>query len=71
MTEKKRILVVDDENLMVRIMSDELISQGYEVEEATSGEGAIDAALRTPPDIILLDIVMPGMDGYEVGTEGV
>lgn len=66
MTEKKRILVVDDENLMVRIMSDELISQGYEVEEASSGEGAIDAALRTPPDIILLDIVMPGMDGYEV-----
>lgn len=66
LSEKKRILVVDDENLMVRIMSDELISQGYEVEGANSGEGAIDAALRTPPDIILLDIVMPGMDGYEV-----
>ncbi|MDT8317686.1 MAG: response regulator [bacterium] len=66
MTEKKRILVVDDENLMVRIMSDELISQGYDVEEANSGEGAIDAALRTPPDVILLDIVMPGLDGYEV-----
>jgi len=63
LSDKKRILVVDDENLIVKIMSDELISQGYEVEEARSGEAAIDTALRTPPDVILLDIVMPGMDG--------
>jgi len=66
MPEKKRILVVDDENLLVRMMSDELISQGYEVEAANSGEEAIDKALSVVPDVILLDVIMPGMDGYEV-----
>ena len=62
MPDKKRILVVDDENLMLKMLSDGLISRGYEVEEAKSGEEAIDTALRSLPDVILLDVVMPGID---------
>ena len=61
-----RILVVDDEpvnlHLLVRILS----SEGYEVRTASNGEAAIKEAQALPPDLILLDIMMPGMDGFGV-----
>jgi len=66
-TEKKGdILIVDDtpENLM--ILSEYLIREGYEVRPVLSGELAIQAAELKPPEIILLDINMPDLNGYEV-----
>lgn len=60
-----RILVVDDERLLRTMMSDGLIAAGHEVLMAASGEEAIPLAKRERPDCILLDILMPGLDGYE------
>jgi adenylate cyclase len=65
-TEPGLILVVDDVITNVRLLEAILSPRGYEVCSAQSGREALEAVARRPPDLILLDIVMPGMDGYEV-----
>ncbi|MBN1887667.1 MAG: response regulator [Thermoflexales bacterium] len=62
------ILVVDDEPSNLRVMAQVLQGGGYMPRCVRSGEAAIEAAEADPPDLILLDIRMPGMDGYEVCT---
>lgn len=64
--EKKKILVVDDEERNLRLMAAFLIPLGYEVLFAHDGEEAIEAVRSYCPDLLLLDIMMPKMDGYEV-----
>jgi len=66
--EKKRatILIVDDEPRVVRLLSMMLREEGYEVLQGYSGEAALEATEKESPDLILLDIMMPGIDGYEV-----
>ncbi len=66
MTDKDKILVVDDTPPSLRLLTVLLKEEGYEVRSAISGELALDAAASEPPDLILLDIRMPGMDGFEV-----
>jgi diguanylate cyclase (GGDEF)-like protein/PAS domain S-box-containing protein len=66
MLNKGKILAVDDTPASLRLLKDILKSEGYEVLSAISGELALNAAKNNPPDLILLDIRMPGMDGYEV-----
>ena len=61
-----RILVVDDEERNRRLLVAMLEAEGYVVLEAADGERALERAQQNPPDIILLDIMMPGMDGYDV-----
>jgi putative two-component system response regulator len=61
-----KILAVDDTPASLKLLSDLLKAEGYEVLSAISGELALKAATRTPPDLILLDIRMPVMDGYDV-----
>jgi adenylate cyclase len=61
-----RILVVDDIPANVRLMEAVLRSNGYEVVPAASGAEALDAIAASPPDLILLDVQMPGMTGYDV-----
>lgn len=61
-----RILVVDDQLQNVEILQDRLAGHGYEMLTATTGEVALEIATTAQPDLILLDIVMPGMDGIEV-----
>src|SRR5688572_16473022 len=61
-----RILVVDDQPQNVEILKDRLEGYGYEMWTATSGEAALDIITTEEPDLILLDIIMPGMDGLEV-----
>ncbi len=63
---KGNILVVDDRPDNLRVLSTMLSKQGYHVRKALNGEMALTACEATPPDLILLDINMPGMDGYEV-----
>lgn len=63
---RETILVVDDAVANLRLLSDLLGGQGYKVRPAASGLLALQAARATPPDLVLLDISMPGMDGYEV-----
>ncbi|HVY26644.1 MAG TPA: hybrid sensor histidine kinase/response regulator [Polyangiaceae bacterium] len=66
MTAGANILVVDDTLENVRLLSSMLGRQGYEVRPVTSGRQALVAAEREVPDLILLDINMPDLDGYEV-----
>lgn len=61
-----KILVIEDEPDMLTILRDNLEVEDYRVEVATSGEEGLKAALREPPDVILLDIMLPGMSGYDV-----
>jgi len=66
MTDKGKILVVDDTPASLRLLTDILKAEGYEVRSAISGELALRAATSNPPELVLLDIRMPEMDGYEV-----
>jgi len=66
MKNQARIMVVDDDERNLRLMDAMLIPQGYEVILAHDGEDALSKVKETPPDIILLDIMMPKMDGFEV-----
>ena len=61
----KRILAVDDQEDNRRILRDLLTSAGYEVSEAMTGEEALAQAEALVPDLILMDIQLPGIDGYE------
>ena len=61
----RRILVVDDEPGILVYVGANLRAQGYEVATARSGQAALDAAALKPPDAVVLDLAMPGIDGYE------
>ena len=62
---KGRILVVDDEIYIVHILDFSLGMEGYEVLTALDGEQALEKARAEKPDLIVLDIMMPKLDGYE------
>jgi signal transduction histidine kinase len=61
-----RILVVDDQPVNLRVVSNLLSRQGYEVIVASNGEEAVARYREAAPDLVLLDMIMPGMDGFEV-----
>ena len=61
----RRILAVDDQEDNRRILRDLLTASGFEVVEAVTGEDAVAAAAAQRPDLILMDIQLPGIDGYE------
>ncbi|HEY8348902.1 MAG TPA: response regulator [Clostridia bacterium] len=63
---KKKILVIDDTELMVRLTTDILTKHGYEVVSANNGVDGIKMVASEKPDLVLLDVVMPGIDGFEV-----
>jgi DNA-binding response OmpR family regulator len=60
------VLLVDDEDQLRRVMRDLLEREGYTVYEAADGVAALDETDRRAPDIIVLDLNLPGLDGYEV-----
>ena len=66
MHNRPRVLIVDDEPLNLELLRQELDVLGYALDEARSGEEALRRCGEQPPDLILLDIMMPGMDGFEV-----
>jgi len=61
-----KILVVDDRPSSVKVLRVRLNSEGYDVLEASDGFQALEIVEREPPDLVLLDVMMPKMDGYEV-----
>ena len=65
-TSERNILIVDDTPINLKLLINILTQSGYEVRPATSGKQAIDAMNARLPDLVLLDIAMPEMDGYEV-----
>jgi DNA-binding response OmpR family regulator len=60
-----RVLVVDDDPVIVRLLEVNLSLDGYEVETATRGEQALERATETSPDLLILDVMMPGLDGWD------
>ena len=69
MKEKPKVLVVDDEDRNLRLMEAMLLPLGYEVSLAHDGEEALEKVREIPPDVILLDIMMPKIDGFEVAKK--
>ncbi|MBN2098494.1 MAG: response regulator transcription factor [Dehalococcoidia bacterium] len=65
MPEKSKILVADDEPKILMFIRANLAARGYEVHVAQDGAEAVDLAARVAPDVIVLDVNMPGMDGIE------
>lgn len=61
-----RVLVADDEPYLVRILTFLLAKQGHDVRSADDGDAALRLALEFRPDLIILDVMMPNTDGYEV-----
>jgi len=61
-----RILVVEDQDSIRRMIEALVGARGYEVTAASTGTKAIDVALADPPDMVLLDLMLPGHDGFEV-----
>ena len=66
MSKAARILVVDDTPANVKLLVDVLAAQGYAMSSATNGADALAMIKSAPPDLLLLDIMMPGLSGYEV-----
>ncbi|MFI1988806.1 response regulator transcription factor [Actinoplanes sp. NPDC020271] len=62
----QRLLVVDDEATVRELLSEALRFAGFAVTSAATGAEAVAAAVREPPDLVLLDVMLPGMDGFEV-----
>ena len=65
---QKKILVVDDESQLVEMLQLRLEANGYEVISANNGEEGLEKAKTENPDLILLDVMMPKMNGYQVCT---
>jgi DNA-binding response OmpR family regulator len=63
---KKRVLIVDDERAILTVLGIKQRVSGYDVVTASNGEEELDLIKSTRPDIVLLDVIMPGIDGFEV-----
>jgi two-component system, OmpR family, alkaline phosphatase synthesis response regulator PhoP len=61
--EKRKILIIDDEASIVKAYSEHLHRKGYDIDFALDGQEGFDKAKKFKPDLILLDIIMPGLDG--------
>jgi DNA-binding response OmpR family regulator len=66
MSNQGRILVVDDSRMIVSIIEQALRKHGYQVFTAFDGQDGLQRAQELKPDLVILDVMMPGMDGYEV-----
>lgn len=66
---RARVLVVDDEPQILRALRAALRGNGYDVQTAPDGEEALDQIALHPPDVVVLDLIMPGKDGFEVVRE--
>jgi two-component system, OmpR family, alkaline phosphatase synthesis response regulator PhoP len=69
MSEKKRILVVDDEPDFAAIVQENLEKEGFKVEVAYNGIEGLEMVRANPPDAVVLDVMMPEKDGYDVCKE--
>jgi DNA-binding response OmpR family regulator len=62
----RKILIVEDNAALLRGLKDNFRAQGYQVRTAIDGEQGLKAFLRDPPDLVLLDVMLPKVDGYEI-----
>lgn len=66
MAKAKKILIVDDEQFVVKALREKLLSEGFAVDSAYDGQEALLKVTKAKPDLILLDIIMPKLDGISV-----
>ncbi|MEM9101635.1 MAG: response regulator [Pseudomonadota bacterium] len=59
------VLIVDDSPTETHVLKDILVKRGFEVSAATNGEDGIEKAKETLPDVVLMDVVMPGLNGFQ------
>ena len=69
MRKKTKILIAEDDKFLSRVLSDKFTREGYEVSVASNGLEAINKIKAEKPDVVLLDIVMPGKSGFEILEE--
>jgi DNA-binding response OmpR family regulator len=62
----KKILIVDDNELIIEVMSYILINNGYDVSSLSTGDHVVEEVRKLHPDLLILDAVMPGLDGREI-----
>jgi len=65
----KKIILIEDEELLINLLEKKLIQEGYEVKVARNGIEGLESIRKDKPDLILLDIIMPQMGGFEVMEE--
>src|SRR6476660_1285117 len=63
---RRRVLVVEDERTINQAVTDRLVAEGFDVRQAYDGPGAVAAAQEWDPDLLVLDVMLPGFDGHEV-----
>jgi len=66
MQPKKKILLVEDDETLAAVYQQRLELEGFEVQHVSDGENALDAAVKFTPDLILLDVMMPKLNGFDV-----
>ena len=62
----KKVLIVEDDKFLRELMAQKVSKEGYRVVEAVDGEDGVKKAKEEKPDLILLDLILPGIDGFEV-----
>ncbi len=62
----KKILVIEDDKFLRELISQKLIKEGYDIAEAVDGEKGVESVKKEKPDLVLLDLILPGIDGFEV-----
>jgi len=65
----KKILVIEDDKFLRELISQKLLKEGYEISEAIDGEEGLKKVKEEKPDLVLLDLILPGIDGFEVLSE--
>ena len=62
----KKILIIEDDVFLNELMAKKLVEEGFDVIKAVNGEEGLEMARQEKPDLILLDLILPGMDGFEI-----
>ena len=62
----KTILIIEDDKFLRELIAQKLIKEGFEISEAVDGEEGIKKVKEEKPDLVLLDLILPGIDGFEV-----
>lgn len=62
----KKILIIEDDKFLRELIAKKLVNEGYEISEAVDGEEGVKKVKEEKPDLVLLDLILPGIDGFEV-----
>jgi len=63
---EKKILIIEDDKFLRELIAQKLLKESYDIAEAVDGEKGIKAVKEEKPDLVLLDLILPGIDGFEV-----